>query len=389
MRKQFLIIFGLLTLFFCLETKPVLAQKAYNPLVRTWLNEINQKTRQYAEQNLQQSITESLEKECDSRDWSGFQRSFLSYDNFIGNWSDVKRNDCLREDVWLLEDKLSQLNKLGIQQALQCSSQLDNLKNIYTDLQYHLQGLRTYGEKPLVEQGDSQNCPNCRKAEIVGNKNLQYQYSSNFYTDAGCQLTKNKSKAWKEEWQKLQKSMNLFKNIRNIWSQGFSQHSWSFTAEDYSKAQNKSTSWWNKTWKKLYNYNGRQLYFQHLKDEEDTFINSDRILAEYNYFQNELSKLKEVATIEELVAENKLQQDVYNEMLLAEEIQTEQTDLVEFKTKLGHKYKIQSTISSDLENYLIDVDNSIKSSIPILKNYAKKLRQVASKHCVNLYGACK
>ena len=44
------------------------------------------------------------------------------------------RNDCLREDIWALEDKLHDVSKIGLMEAEKCSENLTRIENLYTDL---------------------------------------------------------------------------------------------------------------------------------------------------------------------------------------------------------------------------------------------------------------
>jgi len=388
MQKKLKIIGLIIFLGVFFNTIKVFAQ-TYNPLVETWLEETN--TTMETIQVF--SNTDNEDQECDKKNWTSFIKSFLSYGNFISDWGDLMRNDCLREDIWSLEDKLQKINQFGFTEAKKCNNNLETLQETYQTLKNHIKGLRRYGENPELEENESTNCPHCKKMEIVGTKNIDTKYYSTVYTDNGCELTREKSKGWQEEWNKLKESMNLFKNIKKLWQEGTKDFSWGFTSKDYADAQKTADSWWDSTWNIFYSYKGQQLSFRHLRDGEDSLISTTRIGELTKKTGQAIAKVLLPAEVDELVEQYSLQLDVYQALSVSKEQVLIDKDLQAWKAELESKYKISRDTTDDLENYLINWGNSIQTLIdpqnPILLNYYEKLKNVASNHCQNLYGACK
>lgn len=385
-------ILTVLTIFFAI---PNVVAKTYNPLIDSWIEEVDL-TLESLQTNTddEDDEDEETEQECSKVDWTSFSKSFLSYDNFIGDWSDIiDRNDCLREDIWFLEDKLKDINKFGILEAKKCNENIILIQETYKNLNFHIDGLRRYGEDSELEDNESEDCPNCKKAEIVGKNNVKTNYNSPIYTEIGCELTREKSKKWSEEFEKLKKSLNLFKNIKSLWKDGISGESLEFTADDYSAAQKNADGWWGKTWDSFYGYKGRQLSFRHLRDGEDSLVGTTRIGELGKSAAQAMATVLLPPTFEEITETYTLQLEVYQSISYNKEQVILDEDLADWKSKLDSKYKISDNAEDDLENYLINLDNSIKVIIdkknPIILQYYKKLKYTADHHCKNLYGSCK
>lgn len=396
MLKKSYIISLIPIIFFCLPQNAFLAQ-TYNPLINTWINKAEQTVAKLKNAEPVEEETgedESKIKQCSKGAWTSFSKSFISYDNFIGDWGDLFRNDCLREDIWALESQLHKMNQTAAEQAIKCNMEIDSTKTAYKTLNQHINGLRKYGEHPEVEANDSENCPNCNKAKIVGEENINTKYSSTLYTDDGCELTRQESESWKEEWEKLEASINLYKNIKNMWADSKSQtgHSWGFNASDYAEAQKKANGWWGRTWESIYGYNGRQLTFRHLREGEDSLFNTSRLRTLGKNAGKAISKLLPPPTVADLTKKHKKQLDVYYELSRGEEKVIEDQELAKWKSQLDSRYTIHNEARLDLENYLIQMNNSIRSLIddgnPIILNYYEKLKYTTENHCRNLYGAC-
>ncbi len=381
---------GIATFFITLFSVQPAFAKVYNPLVTQWLDEVDQILE---EVQLNSTKEESEDQKCSKKEWSSFAKSFLSYGNFTGEWGDLMRNDCLREDLWQLEDKVSEISQFGLLEAKKCEENLVLLKNAYENLTHHIDGLRLYGEDSELEKNESTNCPSCKKAEIVGEENTYTQYYSKIYTEKGCELTREKSKKWKEEFEKLKESFNLFKNIKALWENGISDHSWEITSADYAAAQKSADGWWGRTWNAFYSYNGRQLNFRHLRDGEDSLIGATRMGELAKNAGQAMAEVLLPPTVADLVEIYPQQLEVYQALSYHKEQVILDEDLAEWKSKLDLKYGVSNSTEDDLENYLISLNNSIKILIdtknPIIERYYKKLKNVAENHCRNLYGACK
>lgn len=328
---------------------------------------------------------------CATQDWTSFQKSFGSYGSFMGDWKDIIRNDCLREDIWELEDKKSYINSVAVSEASRCNPNLPEFKAIYETIDQYIAGLRRYGEDAQLEssEGGVQACPNCEKAEIVGEENVNFNFASNYYEESVCPLTKDKSKDFKTAWDELVQNMQMFKNVKKMWQTGTSDFSANFTAEDYAAAEKNSSSWWDRSWEEFYGYNGGSLTFRHLRDGEDSMLEPERSSSILGKALKAVGNVLKPPTIEELAKEHDLQLEIYSNLAKGEQLAAEQKILAELSSQLQYDYRLRYDIGADLENYLIDINNSVKGTVSPIENFTIKLRDMVSRQCANLYGKCK
>ena len=387
MLKKIQIIGVACCLFFWLNVKNASAD-AYNPEVEKWI--------QNAEQALNSlNATPEPEETCSKTGWTSFAKSFLYYENFLEDWQDVVgRNDCLREDIWALEDQLQRINDLGVMEAKKCNENLTVIQNLYRTLHWHINGLRRYGEDSELELKESVNCPNCKKAQYVGTENLNLTYASEIYTKEGCVLTQKNSKKWSEEWEELKGGMNLYKNMKTLLTE--ENFSAGFSSEDYQEAKEASDEWWGQTWKKVYGYNGKYFSFRHLRDGEEEFFSKTRWKRWGDGVLTAFGNILLPPTIAELVDTYTLQLEVWQALSANQERIATTEDLMQWQKDLTLRYQVSRDIEDDLENYLIAWNNAIKAIIKdkntnksVVSEYSKKLKSIADNHLKNLYGSCR
>lgn len=356
--------------------------QSYNPQVRALLSE--------AETVLENLKSDAEPGKCEKTEWSAFAKSFLSYDNLVQDNRDLfGRNDCLREDIWELENMLHEINVVGVTEAKKCSENLVELKAIYQKIVTHIVGLRLYGENSDLEKAESQNCPNCKKAQSVGVENVSTIYANDLYTAENCPITKQESQAFQKEWNKFKNQINLYKNIKKRLQEN--DFSLKFNADDYAEAQQNSQNWWGDTWRKVYSYNGKYLSSRHLYDGEDSLFSLTRIQNLGTAITDALGQILLPPTIAELTQEYVLQSDVYESLTYNRQQKQVASDLVQWRTKLALKYQMSRDVENDLENDLIHLNNALKTILQekYLSTYTEQLNSVVSRHCQNLYGACK
>ena len=360
--------------------KTIGGQLVYNPQVQVWLTNADQTAKQ-----VQRSEDKAII--CpDDDDWKTFEKSFLSYRSYLAGMKDSMRNDCLREDIAAIKDKLKEISLIAKAETKKCNAQMALLEKVYADLYGHMNGLRKYGSNTKAEQGDQKNCPNqCRKTDVVGENNIDKTYYSEIYTEEQCPLSQQKSQKLEEAWSTLKESMNFYKQGKKQWKD---ESSGDVSSAKLEKSKNQASGWWDQIWDKYYSYNSKQPSQEHLEDREKSMMGATRLEEKDTASEANASQIETARTVKELAKEEDKQLNLYSQLNQEQTIEARHIDLSTWKSEMEYYYKIKRNSTADLENYLIDINNSIKNSTHFIDLYKPNLTKIVCSHCQNIYTTC-